>query len=346
MIFENPALFWLLLLIPILFVFYEYIHLKRKKQIARLGQASIIRNLMKEYNASRFWIKFSIITLAIALIIIALARPQFATETKVNANENSEIIFALDISNSMLAKSANTSFSRLEMAKNAILDLMKDIKNERLGLVVFAGQAVMQIPITHDYDAFDLILKSINPSYITAQGTAIADAVNLATDAFSPDQNSQKSIILISDGEDHEGDIDQAIQKAKSKGVVIYTVGIGSARGNPIMINGQALRDKNGNIVISKLNEAVLRKMAKQTGGIYVNFSNNSRALKQIYSKINKKSSSGKTKIAKYDEKYHYFIFPALILIILDFFILLRQNRWIAKINIFEKNNLLENKDK
>jgi Ca-activated chloride channel family protein len=292
---------------------------------------------MLEVSNFRPWAKFSLLMLSLALLIIALARPQFATETKVNANESSEIIIALDISNSMLAKSQNSDFTRLKLAKNAISNLIGNLQNEKVGLVVFAGQAVMQIPITNDYSAFKLILNSINPSYLTAQGTAIADAISISCDAFTPEKNNQRTIIIISDGEDHEGDIEKAIQKAKQNGIKIYTVGIGSPRGNSIIVNGEPLRDKQGNIVISKLNETVLRQIAKETDGQYINFSNNSKALKEIYDKMNNADADGKTKVAKYDEKYHYFVLPALLLIILEFFVLIRTNRWIAKINIFEK---------
>ncbi len=337
MIFDNVHLFWLLLLIPVFFGLFGFVRYNRRKQLSKLGNTDIVNKLMLETSNFKPWLKFSILMLAMALLIIALARPEFATETKVNANDNSEIIIALDISNSMLADADNMSFSRLKLAKNAISNMIDNLKNEKIGLVVFAGQAVMQIPITRDYGAFKLILNSLEPDYISAQGTDISDAIDLATSSFSPGKDFHKSIIIISDGEDHEGNIEPAIQRAKKDGITIYTIGIGSTRGNPININGKPMTDKNGQIIISKLNEEILRKISKETNGIYINFSGNPRALKDVYEKMTKSDTKGTTKVVKYDEKYHYFVFPALILLIIEFFILNRRNKWIAKINIFEK---------
>lgn len=336
-IFQNTKIFWLLFLIPFFFGLFVLLRINRKRQLKKLGNLTISKKLMHEVSDSRAWIKFSILMISVALLIVALARPQFATETKVNANENNEIIIALDISNSMLAKSQTSTLNRLDYAQNAIIDLLEKLENEKVGMVVFAGQAVMQVPITNDYSAFKLIMKSIDPSYITAQGTDLADAINLSMNAFSPNENNQKSIIIISDGEDHEGTVDPAIDEAKQKGIKIYTVGIGSQRGEPIEINGEILKDQNGQIVMSKLNESILREIASETGGEYINFSTNSKALKDIYDKMNQTDASGKTKVAKFDDKYHYFVFPALLLLIFEFFILKRKNRWIAKIKIFEK---------
>lgn len=336
MIFENPKLFWLLLIIPVFLILFALMRNNRKKQLAKLGNSDVLKQLKLETSNIRPWFKFSVLMMALSLIIIALARPQFATETKVNTNDNSEIIIALDISNSMLANSQLNSFSRLTLAKNAISNMIDNLVNERIGLVVFAGQAVMQIPITNDYSAFKLILNSLQPGYISAQGTAISDAIELSISSFSAEKEFKKSIIIISDGEDHEGDLDRAINEAKQNSIPIYTVGIGSKRGDPINIDGQPLKDNKGQIVISKLNEDILRKIAKGTDGQYINFSGNSKILNDIYKNMNSKDGNGKTKVARYDEKYNYFLFPALIIILLEFFILVRKNRWLAKIKIFD----------
>lgn len=337
-IFKNINAFWLLIIIPFLFLIFALIRNIRKKQLNKLGNTKVINQLIIENSNFRPWLKFIILNLALIFLIFALARPQFATETKVKSNENNEIIIAMDISNSMLAKAKKSGLSRLDLSKNAIINLLDNLNNEKVGLVVFAGKAAVQIPITHDYSAFRLILKSINPSYLTAQGTNIAEAIDLSRNAFTPNKNNTKSIIIISDGEDHKGNINAAIDKVKQNGIKVYTVGIGSARGEPIYIKGKVLKDKSDNIVMSKLNETVLRKIAKNTDAEYINFSSNYRALKDIYQKTNKTDENGDTKIAKFDDKYHYFVFPAIILLFIEFFILLRRNRWLSKINIFNKN--------
>ncbi len=331
--FQHKILLWLLLLIPVFYAIFGYIRYKHRKNIRKLGSNSTVKQLMIENSNFRPWLKFTLLQLALALLIIGLAGPEFATETKVDASTNGEIIIALDISNSMLATDQSSSFSRLYLAKNAVLKLVKKLNTERIGMIVFAGQAVMQIPLTRDYETFNLMLKSIDPSYLTAQGTNIADAINLACESFSPDKNLSKNIIIISDGEDHEGEIDKAIEKAKAAGVRIYTVGIGSPSGAPVIVNGQTLKDKNGNIVISKLNDEILKKISNETKGEYINLLVNSNALNEIYKDITKTDNQGKVKIAKYDQKFHYFVFPALLLLFFEFFILWRENRWLAKIN-------------
>lgn len=335
--FLNKSALWLLLIALLLLVWFAFIRYQRKKYLKKLGKSEIVNKLQLENSNFRPWLKFLILLTALVLLIIGMANPQFATETKVSSAENGEIIIALDISNSMLSTDNNFRLSRLDLAKNAISKFIDVLKTEKVGLISFAGQAVMQIPITRDYSTFYLMLNSIDPSYISSQGTAIADAIDLACESFSPDKQVSKTIILISDGEDHEGNIDKAIENAKSEGVKIFTVGIGSSAGAPVIINGKPLKDKNGNIVISKLNESILRKIAKQTKGEYLNLSSNINSLKNIYNKLKKTDKQGKVKVAKYEAKFHYFVFPALLLIILEFFILTRENRWLAKINIFEK---------
>ncbi len=335
--FDNIEILWTLILVPLFFVIFALLRNRRKNQLKKLGKNDIVKSLMLENSNFRPWLKFSILMLSLSLLIIAAARPSFVSETKVAANENNEIIIALDISNSMLAKSQQSNLSRLILAKNAISNLIDNLHNEKAGMVVFAGKAVMQIPITQDYSAFKLILRSIDPTYISAQGTNLADAINLSINAFTPNKDNQKSIIIISDGEDHEGDINASIEKAKQAGIKVYTVGIGSTRGEPIYLNGQVMKDQTGNIVMSKLNEDVLRQIANGTDAKYINLSSNSKALQDIYKLSNNTDGNGNMKINKKSDKFHYFVFPALLLLILDFFILMRTNRWIAKIDIFDK---------
>ena len=206
-----------------------------------------------------------------------------------------------------------------------------------VGLIGFAGQAVMLIPITKDYNAFKLIIRSLNPTYLSAQGTNIADAINLALNSFSTSENSQKYIILISDGEDHQGNIEQACEDAIKKGIKIYTLGIGTTRGEPIYIDNVPFKDKDDNVVITKLNETILLKIAKSTNADYHNLSTNTRAIETIMNQIQNNEKDGKTKVAKMDDKFHYFLFPALILLFFEILILNRQNRWLASLKIFQK---------
>jgi len=335
--FANTHLLWLLIIIPIFFLLFTIIRYQRIKQLAKLGKSNIVRQLSLETVRYKPWLKFIILMSALSLIIVAIARPQFVSQTKVNANENVEIFFALDISNSMLAQMPNNTITRIDYAKSLITKSLEKLTTHKVGLIGFAGQAVMLVPITRDYAAFSLIIRSLNPSYLTAQGTNIADAINLAINSFSESENSQKYIILISDGEDHEGSIEDACQQALNKGIKVFTLGIGSTRGEPIYIDNAPMKDKDGNVVITKLNETVLLKIAKTTNANYYNLSNNTRAIETVLNEIKSNEKDGKTKVAKMDDKFHYFIFPAILLLFFEIFILNRQNRWLANLKIFQK---------
>lgn len=335
--FANPQLLWLLIIVPILLLAFTTLRIYRNKQLAKLGKQEIVRKLSLETVRYKPWLKFLLLMISLVLIIISLARPQFVSQTKINANENIEIFFALDISNSMLAQLPNNTITRIDFAKSLISKSIDKFTIHKLGLIGFAGQAVMLIPITKDYNAFKLIIRSLNPTYLTAQGTNIADAINLALNSFSESENSQKYIILISDGEDHQGNIEQATQEALNKGIKIYTLGIGSTRGEPIYIDNVPFKDKDGNVVITKLNEAILLKIAKTTNANYYNLSTNTRAIETIINQIQSNQKDGKTKIAKMDDKFHYFLLPALFLLFFEIFILNRQNRWLASLKIFQK---------
>lgn len=334
-IFANPNFFWFLFIIPIMIGLYYYITWRHNKKLKLLGNTNVTKTLVIEKSNFRPAIQFSILLVAIFLLIISITRPQFISETKVEIGSGNEIIIALDISNSMMANANEIKFTRMDLAKNAILTLVKTAKNEKIGLVIFAGQAVMQIPLTQDYSALQIILKSVNPSFISAQGTAIGDAIDLAVNSFTPDKNKQKTLIVISDGEDHEGNIDNSLQLAKQKGVKIYTIGIGSNRGNVVYVDGKPLKNNDNEPVISKLNDVILRQIAKETDGEYYNYEEQKQTVNNIYNSIQKTNEKGNEKISKFDEKFHYFIFPAFLLLVLEFFILLRKNRWLAKINIF-----------
>ncbi len=334
--FRNIENLWYLIFIVVFVALFIFLRYRRSVVLKKLGQANITETLQKNVSGGRVWVKFLMFILALGLLIFATTRPQFVTETKVDAGANNEIIIALDISNSMLASSENKVFSRLEMSKNAIFKLIDNLNNEKLGLVVFAGQAVMQIPLTNDYSAFKIILKSISPSFISAQGTSIADAIDLSISSFTPESKHEKTIIIISDGEDHEGNINDVCKKAKNENVKIFTVGIGSIRGEPINLNGKPMLDRAGNIVVSKLDEAKLKEIAKLTSGEYLNFDDKLQSLKKVYKKLNAADKDGKKQIAKYDEKYHYFLFPAFLLLILEFFVLYRKNKLLQKVKIFK----------
>ena len=273
--------------------------------------------------------------IAISFIIIALARPQFGSQLKEVTSRGAEVIIALDISNSMLARENNSKLNRLEKAKNTINNIINDLDNDKIGLIVFAGEAYMQVPLTADYSAIKMMLSSVNPGYITAQGTEINIAIDLAINSFSPTYNKDKTIIIISDGENHEAKIERSIKLAEKQKIIIHTIGIGSTKGNPIPdpdYSKNYLKDRTGEVIVSKLNESMLADIAKSGNGVYVNINKNPSSYKQITRRINSSEKGQITTFAKYDDKYHYFIFIALIFLIIEFFFLNRKNRWLNKI--------------
>ncbi len=334
--FLYPKVLYLEILIPIFWLLYIFLRHKHIKNLKKFANPHILSEIVEEYPRGKITFKYILITTAAALLIIALARPQYSSYTIEQTSTNAEIAILLDISNSMMVKDQGEEYTRLDKAKNAIYRFLNQLHQEKISLIIFAGTAAIQIPLTTDYKAFKIILQSINPSFISAQGTALAEAIKLGLLSFSSNPKKIKTIILLSDGEDHEGNIDEAIQKAKNEGIKIYTVGIGSPRGNVIYLNNKLLLDNNGNPVISKLNEKILRKIALQTGGKYFHLGYNMNALVKIYKEIQKQASKQKNKIKKQEDKFHYFAFPALILLFLEFFILERTNRWLARFDIFK----------
>jgi len=335
--FANKEFLYGLLIVPLLVMFFVFFIRKKNLAIKNMGTKEVIESLMPEVSKSRPIIKFTILMLSLTLIILAIARPQFGSKLQEIQTSGAEIIIALDISNSMLCEDIYPS--RLEKAKSSIIKLLDKLYTDKIGIIVFAGEANTQIPMTNDYTSSKLFIKSIKTDFIDIQGTAIADAINLAMNSFSPKNDMNKAVIVISDGENHEGDAILAASSAKEKGVVVHTIGIGSERAEPIPVesgSSQFKKDKDGEIIMTKLNEEMLKEIAEAGGGVYVKANNSTTGLEYIYDEINKIEKGEITTYAEYDEKFHYLIFAAFILLFFEFFILERKNRFLSKIKIFQ----------
>ncbi len=318
----------LILIIPFLFLFFALSRRGRRKRVEKFGNRDIVESLMPRVSKSRGWIKLSIFSLAIFFFAIGLARPQIGAKLKEVDTKGVEIMIALDVSNSMLAE--DYSPNRLERAKLAISRLVDKLKNDRIGLIVFAGQAYVQLPITTDYVSAKIFLNSINTGTVPVQGTALSDAINTGIKGFSQESKNSRVIILITDGENHEDDPVEAAKTANKMGVNVYTLGIGSEEGKPIpMPDGQLLKDKEGNIVVTKLDEQTLVKIAEAGGGVYVRAGNNDFGLDAIVDKIHNmdKQSYKSVVFEDFNEQYMYFFGIALFFLILDFFILNRRGK-------------------
>lgn len=336
----NPEYLYVLLVVPALMLFFFYSRLKRKKALALFGNKDMLSFLMPNVSRSRPVLKFFILMLALSSLILALARPQFGSKLRTEKRKGIELMIALDVSNSMMAEDIQPN--RLERAKRAISQLVDKLSNDQIGLIVFAGDAYTQLPITADYVSAKLFLNSINPSMVPTQGTAIGAAIDLATKSFNPQFKGSKAIIIITDGENHEDDPVKAAAAAADQGIAVYTLGMGLPQGGPIpvVVDGQKtyMKDRQGNIIVTKLDESMLQKIAEAGHGAYIRANNSQVGLNDLFNEINKmeKSEVESQIYSDYDDKFQYFIGLALFLILVDFMILERKNKYLKNFKLFK----------
>jgi Ca-activated chloride channel family protein len=338
--FANPVFLYLLLLLPAIILLYIFNAIRKKKALKRLGDIKLVTRLVPDMSGIRPVIKFILQLVAVTAGIIMLSRPQFGSKIEDVKKQGVEVIIALDVSNSMLAEDIQPD--RLTRAKQAISRLVDNLNNDKIGLIVFAGDAYIQIPVTTDYLSAKMFLSAINPNMVPVQGTAIGAAISLGIRSFSPGEGKSKAMIIITDGENHEDDPVKAAEEASKAGIVVHTIGIGSTEGVPIpvMNNGKRdyLKDADGNIVVTKLDEEILKKIALSTNGNYVRANNSNIGLDEIYSDIKKmkKQDLESTMYTEYNDQFQIFAAIALFLLIVDFIIMERKNRRLANIRLFK----------
>ena len=313
----------IILIIPLLFLLYGLKRIFRRKRIGKLGEGAIVSQLMPNVPTSRGWIKLTLLSIAIFFFAIGLSRPQLGATIKEMEGKGVEIMLALDVSNSMLAEDYTPN--RLTRAKLAISRLVDRLQEDRIGLIIFAGQPFVQLPVTTDYVSAKIFLNTINTGSVPVQGTAMGEAILLAVKSFSLDSDkSGRAIVMITDGENHEDDPVEAAKIAKASGVNVYTIGIGSDTGKPIPIaGGELLKDREGNIVVTKLDEQTLVKVAEAGGGLYVRAGNSDFGLDAVVEKIREldKQTYRSIVFEDFDEQYMYFFGIALFFFILEFLI-------------------------
>lgn len=335
----NPEYLYALLLIPALIVVFWYSRIQRRRALDKFGQREILSVLMPNVSTARPIIKFIVLLLAISSIILALARPQFGSKLKTVKREGIELIIALDVSNSMMAEDIQPN--RLERAKRAISQLVDKLGDDKIGLIVFAGEAFTQLPITADFVSAKLFLNSISTEIVPTQGTAIGAAIDLAVKSFSPQFPGSKVIIVITDGENHEDDAASAAANAAKEGIVVHTIGMGLPQGAviPYFVNGQKnyRKDNQGNTVVTKLDETTLQKIAQEGKGLYIRANNTQVGLNTLLSEVEKmEQTEMESQIyADYDDKFQYFIGLALFFILLNFLILERKNKYLKNFKLF-----------
>lgn len=328
--FDNPTYLWLLLLIPLLAMIYLYSLRQSKRRLKRFGSLKLMHQLSPMASPRRKLIKFVLAELILTLLILIVARPQIGNKIANNTSrEGIEVIMALDISNSMLA--TDVVPSRLDKSKLMVEGLMNKFTKNKLGLIVFAGDAFVQLPITSDYVSAKMFLDNINPSLIGTQGTDIGKAINLAMHSFTPNTQTGKAIVVITDGEDNEGGAEAMAKQAQEKGIKVFILGIGSTQGATIpMPNGEDLRDADGNIVKTHLNEEMCKKIADAGHGVYIHVDNSSVADALLEKELGKlqKGEINNVVYSDYDEQFQAFALLVVLSLIIDVFILERKRKY------------------
>ena len=340
--FANVELLYLLILVPVLVIVYLLAVGRRRRLVARFGNPELLRELMPDFSRGRIRLKAALFIAAYMLLVIAAARPQFGSKLREEHSRGVEMMLVVDVSNSMMAEDFEPN--RLERTKYAIGKLFESLQQERVGMVVFAGEPKVQLPITSDYRMAQAFAKRISPSLVSEQGTAIGRALEQAMLSFSSQSEQSRVIILITDGENHEDDAVEAARKAAEQGIRIYTIGIGTPEGAPIQIGGEFIKDENGEMVVSKLNEQMLEQIASTTGGAYVRATKQSIGLDEIVKSIDamEKSDLATVRFEEYNEQYQYPLAAALVLLVLDVFILSRRNPRLRRFNIFREHRTEE----
>ena len=337
--FEDPLYLYLLVLIPILVLIRFISYRNQKKRLRKFGDIHLLKELMPDVSRFRPSVKFWILLGALALLIIMLARPQLGTKINHEKRVGIETIIAMDISNSMRAE--DIAPSRLDRSKMMVENLVDHFSNDKIGLIVFAGDAFVQLPITSDHVSAKMFLSSIDPSLIATQGTDIAKAIDMATHSFTQEEGIGKAIVVITDGEDHEGGAVESAKAAKDNGMRVYVLGVGSVNGAPVPIpgTGDYMKDNTGNTVMSALNEDMCKQVAQAGGGAYIHVENNSAAQDQLDNELDKlsKKETTTTMYSEFDEQFQAFGVLALLLLILEICILDRKNLLLKNLSLFGK---------
>lgn len=337
--FANPQYLWLLTLIPAFILLYILAARRRRKRLARFGNPDTLAELMPDVSTGRVTLKFILFSAAVTLLVLAAARPQFGSKLREEKAQGIEMMLAVDVSNSMLAEDFEPN--RLERTKYAINKLFEGLKQDRVGLIAFAGEPKVLLPITSDYRMAKAFARRIAPSLVSVQGTAIGKALEQALLSFSGEgeETHSRVVVLITDGENHEGDALAVADRAAEAGIRIYTIGIGTPEGAPIQIDGEFIRDERGEMVVSKLDEEMLSAIADRTGGAYVRATRQDIGLERIVRSINEMEQGELSTIRfeEFNEQYQYLLLAALALLLVEFLLLDRRNPLLAHLNIFRE---------
>lgn len=337
--FGAPEWLWLLILVAALPLIYWMLRLYARHKLKRFGNTATLRRLMPDYSSARGWIKISLLSLAVGFVVLALARPQTGSKLRTVESQGREIVLVVDVSNSMLAEDVTPS--RMARTRYAISRLVERMNKDRIGIVAFADEAEVLLPITGDYKMAESVTKRLSPELIAEQGTDIGKALEVALLSFTRSTQNTKSrvIILITDGEGHDQGSEAAIAQAKAEGAIICAIGIGTPEGTPLKINGEIMEDNEGKMVVTKLGEPLLQQLAEATGGIYTRSRNDSFGLEEIIARLDEMEATELSVMTfeEYDEQYQWFLGVALLLLIAEMLILERRNPLLKGVKLFER---------
>lgn len=337
--FANPEYLYLFFAIPVFIIGFILLNIAKKKSVEKLGTLALVKRMMPELSLKRSYLKFWIVLVALGFGIIVLARPQFGTKVEKVDKKGIELVIAIDVSNSMLAEDIKPN--RLAKAKQILTRIIDERRNDKVAIVVFAGEAFIQLPLTADNQSAKLFLETIDPSIVPVQGTAIGSAIDISMTCFSNEEDMDRAIILITDGEGHEGNAEEAAKMAVDKGVHVNVVGIGTTEGALVPVSEGSTnvkRDNEGQPVVSKLNEEMCRKIAIAGKGLYAHADNSNSALKSLQAELDKLQKKEIDGIAysEYDEKFYIFAWVMFILLFIEILIFDKKNRIFRNIRLFK----------
>lgn len=349
--FAHPEFLYLFAVLPVYLILFVIYRIRKKKSLQKMGDVSLVEKLSPYSSGIRQSVRHVLFLLGNAAIILAAAGPQIGSRLEEVKRKGADVMIALDVSNSMKAQDIQPS--RLGRAKQAIARLIDRLEGDRIGIIVFAGEAYMQLPVTTDYAAAKLFLNYIDTDIVPTQGTAIGAAIELAMESFGQDNKRNKAVIIITDGENHEDDAVAAAKSAFEKGIIIHTIGMGSVEGAPIPVVHNRVqvdfkKDKEGNIIISRLNPEALSSIASEGGGKFIRATNSDDGLSAAIKEINKmeKAEFGAKMITDYEDRFQYFLGAGLLLLLMEFLISERRSKWFSQFRLFDTSIFTKAKKK
>ena len=340
---DEKIYFYLLAIIPVMVILFVLLQIWKKSAQKKFAHLPLLKRLTPDKSNFKSSLKLIIQLLGITFLTVGLVNPKIGTKLETVKREGVDIVFAVDVSKSMLAE--DIAPNRIEKAKRLVSEIINQLASDRIGIIAYAGQAYPQLPITTDYGAAKMFLQSMNTDMLTSQGTAIDQAIELATTYYDDDEQTNRVLFIISDGEDHsEGATLKVVEDATEAGIKIYTIGVGKTKGAPIPIKRKGVleslkKDAQGEVVITKLNETILQDIADDGNGEYIDGSNTEEAVEYIKDQLNQmdKTEFEAKQFAEYKDQFQWFLAGGLLLLFLDIFVLDRKTRWLRKLNLFNE---------